>query len=159
DLLGAIETADDLRVEIKRQWRSAVRGIAKAFDQPLELIPARYSAVRARMAELHHVPLGWEAKTLANHKSNAKAALLWFAKEKGLPQHGHPLSVAWQGLANPLTDPSTRHRLLPFMRDCSAAGVEPAAVDEAVVDMYIERRERTTTRPVGLAGRRVLARL
>ena len=55
-------------------------GIAKAFDQSIELTPARYSAIRARMAALHHVPLGWVAKTLANHKSNTKAALIWFGR-------------------------------------------------------------------------------
>jgi hypothetical protein len=39
-------------------------GIAKAFDQPIELIPARYSAIRARMAALCYSacnfdPLSW----------------------------------------------------------------------------------------------------
>jgi hypothetical protein len=159
DLRVAIITANDLPKQTKRHWCSSVTGIGKAFDQPLELIPARYTAVRARMAALHHVPLGWTAKTLANHKSNTKAALLWFAKERGVPQHGYPLLPAWQRLAERLTDPSTRYRLLPFMRYCSATGVEPASVDEAVVDKYIDHRERTTTRPVGPAGRRILARL
>jgi hypothetical protein len=159
DMLAAIAAATDLSPEIKRYWRSSVLGIAKGFDQPLELIPARYTAVRARMAALHHVPLDWTAKTLANPKSNTKAALLWFAKEKGVPQHGHPLSPACQRLADQMTDPSTRYRLLPFLRYCSATQIEVAAVDEAVVDKYMDYRQRTTTRPVDAAGRRILARL
>jgi hypothetical protein len=72
----------------RRTWRGSIIWIAEAFDQPPVLIPARYSAVRGRMAALHHVPLNCSAKTLANHRSNAKAALLWFAKDRGLPQHG-----------------------------------------------------------------------
>ena len=74
-------------------------------------------------------------------------------------QHGPALSPAWKKLAEQLSDPSTRYRLLPVLRYCSATGVEPAAVDEAVIDRYIDHRERTTTRPVGPAGRRILARL
>src|SRR5258707_13192746 len=140
DAITAIAAATDLPVETRRHWRTSLTQIAGAFDQPMELIAARYSAVRARMAVLHHVPLGWVAKTLANHKSNTKAALLWFAKEKGVRQHGIALSSAWQRLAQPLTDPSTRYRLLPFMRYCSGVGIDSAAVNEAVVDQYLDHR-------------------
>src|SRR5277367_7156390 len=94
DLMAAIADATDLSAPTRRHWRSSVAGIAKTFDQPPELIPARYSAVRARMAALHHVPMDWTAKTLANHRSNAKAALIWFAKEKEILQHGMALSPA-----------------------------------------------------------------
>jgi hypothetical protein len=69
-----------------RHWATSLRQIAKALDRPLELIPARYSAVRAALAQLHHVPLGLSAKTLRNHKSNAKSALLWLANERGMPR-------------------------------------------------------------------------
>ena len=119
DAIKAIAAATDLPEEIRRHWCSSLTGIAKAFDQPPELIPARYSAVRARMAALHHVPMNWTAKTLANHKSNAKAALIWFAKEKDVLPHGVALSPAWDRLRAQLTDPSTRYRLLPVMRFCS----------------------------------------
>ena len=124
-----------------RHWR----GSPRAFDQPLELIPARYSAIRARMAALHHVPLDWVPKTLANHKSNAKAALIWFAKEKDVLPHGVPLSPAWDRLRVQLTDPSTRYRLMPLMRFCSGVHIEPEAVDEAVIDRYMDHRARTTS--------------
>jgi hypothetical protein len=107
DAILAISAATDLSEQIRRHRRSSLAGIARAFDQPQELIPARYSAVRARMAALHHVPLDWTAKTLANHKSNAKAALIWFAKEKGVQPHGVALSPTWDGLRALLTDPST----------------------------------------------------
>ncbi len=76
-----------------------MRQIAKALDKPLEVIPARYSAVRADLAQLHHVPAGLTAKTLQNHKSNVKSALLWLAREKGIPEHGAPLTPAWQAAA------------------------------------------------------------
>src|SRR5258707_13110889 len=104
----ATSAAPGLSEEARRHWRSSLAGIARAFDQPLELIPARYSAIRARMAALHHVPLDWVAKTLANHRSNAKAALIWFAKEKDVLPNGVALSPAWDQLRIQLTDRRTR---------------------------------------------------
>ena len=159
DAITTISAATDLSEETRRHWRSSLTGIARAFDQPIELIPARYSAIRARMAALHHMPLDWVAKTLANHKSNAKAALIWFARETDVLPHGVALSPAWDRLRVELTDPSTRYRLLPLMRFCSGVQIEPAAVDEAVIDRYIDHRARTTTRAADAASRRILARL
>jgi integrase len=159
DAIAAITAAADLSEETRRHWRSSLTGIAKAFDQPLELIPARYSAVRARMAALHHVPLNWVAKTLANHKSNAKAALIWFAKEKDILPDGVALSPAWDRLRVQLTDRSTRYRLMPLMRFCSGFHIEPDDVDEAVVDRFMDFRARTTARAGDAAARRILARL
>ena len=159
DAIIAIRAAPDLPVETQRHWCSSLTGIAKAFDQPLELVPARYSAIRARMAALHHAPLGWVPKTLANHKTNAKAALLWFAREKDVLPHGVALSPAWDRLRLQLTDPSTRYRLMPLMRFCSGVHVEPDAVDEGVIDRYMEHRARATSRASDAASRRILARL
>jgi hypothetical protein len=159
DAIKTITAATDLPAPTRRHWCSSLVGIARAFDQPPEVIPARFSAVRARMAELHHVPLGWVPKTLANHKSNAKAALIWFAKEKDVLPHGVPLSPVWNRLRIQLTDPSTRYRLMPLMRFCSGVGIEPDAVDEAVIDRYMDHRTRTTARASDAASRRILARL
>lgn len=159
DAIVAITSATDLSEETRRHWRSSLLGIAKAFDQPPELIPARYSAVRARMAALHYAPLNWVPKTLANHRSNAKAALIWFAKEKDVLPHGVALSPAWDRLRIQLTDPSTRYRLMPLMRFCSGVRIEPGAVDEGVIDRYMDHRAHTTTRASDAASRRILARL
>jgi Phage integrase family len=159
DAIRAITVATNLPEQIRRHWRSSLAGIAKAFDQPPELIPARYSAVRARMAALHHVPLDWTAKTLANHRSNAKAALIWFAKEKEILPNGVALSPAWDRLRTQLTDPSTRYRLMPLMRFCSGVHIEPEAVTEAVIVRYMDYRARATTRASDAASRRILARL
>jgi integrase len=159
DAIMVIAAATDLPKQIRRHWCSSLAGIATAFDQPPELIPARYSAIRARMAALHHVPLDWVAKTLANHVSNTKAALIWFAKEKDVVPHGVPLSPAWDRLRVQLMDPSTRYRLMPLMRFCSGVRIEPEAVDEAVIDRYMDHRARTTARASDAASRRILARL
>jgi hypothetical protein len=159
DALDVISAATDLSAEKRRHWRSSLNGIAKALDAPVEVIPGRYSAIRARMAALHPVPLAWTTKTLANHRSNAKAALLWFAKEKDVLSHGVPLSPAWDRLRSQLQDPSTRYRLMPLMRFCSGVQIEPPSVNETVIERYMDHRARTTTRASSTSSRRILARL
>src|ERR1700722_6458226 len=159
DTITAIATATDLSEEKRRHWRSSLTRIANAFDQPLELIPARYSANRGRMAGLHHVPLDWTPKTLANHKPNARAAFIWVAREKDVLPHGLPLSPVWDRLRIQLKDPSTRYRLLPLMRFCSGTQIEPEAVDEMAIDRYMDHRARTTSRASDAGSRRILARL
>src|SRR5665811_1308766 len=98
EAVAIIAAASELPDDLRRHWATSLRGVAKALDRPLEVIPARYSAVRADLLNLHAVPAGLTAKTLQNHKSNAKSALLWLTREKGVPEHGAPLTPAWQQL-------------------------------------------------------------
>ena len=90
DAIAIIAAASELPEQIRKHWPSSMRQIAKALDKPMEVIPARYSAVRADLLALHHVPAGLTAKTMQNHKSNTKSALLWLAREKAVPEHGAP---------------------------------------------------------------------
>ena len=96
DAIAMIAAAEELPEEKRRHWATSLRQVAKALDRPLEVIPARYSAVRADLINLHEVPAGLTAKTLQNHKSNAKSALLYLAREKGVPEYGAPLMEEWQ---------------------------------------------------------------
>src|SRR5258705_3698770 len=48
---------------------------------------------------------------------------------------------------------------MPFMRFCSGVHIGPEAVDEAVIDRYMDHRACTTTRASDAASRRILARL
>ena len=129
DAVAIIAAAQELPEQKRRHWTTSLRQIAKAFDKPPEVIPARYSAVRADLIQLHEVPAGLTSKTLQNHKSNAKGALLWLAREKGIPEHGAPLSDAWEVLRAEIKDGLARSRLSSFMRYCSANSVAPAEVD------------------------------
>src|SRR5204863_5751407 len=98
DVAKAIETATDLPVRVRSYWLCALRQIAKAMDKPWETIPARWTAARFAIGRLHHALVGANAKTLANHKSNARAALMWFGKEKGVPSRGMPFTADWDVL-------------------------------------------------------------
>jgi hypothetical protein len=157
DGIAIITAAEELPEQTKLHWMTSLRQIAKALDKPLEVVPARYSAVRADLAQLHQVPVGLTKKTLQNHKSNTKSALLWLAREKGVPQHGVPLTPAWEELRSKIRDNLVRSRLSSFMRFCSASNISPVEVDEAVVDRFVDYRSRAG-RPFDRAARRLLAR-
>ena len=157
DAIAIIAASGELPEHARRHWPTSLRQIAKAFDKPLEVIPARYSAVRANLAQLHEVPAGLTAKTLQNHKSNAKSALLWLAREKDIPEHGAPLSARWEELRSKTPDGLIRSRLSSFMRYCSANNIAPAEVDEAVVDRFVGYRSRCC-KPTDAAFRRLVAR-
>src|SRR5260221_12028662 len=114
-----IDKPDEALEHPRRHWMTSLRQIAKAFDKPLEVIPARYSAVRADLINLHQVPAGLTLKTLQNHKSNTKSALLWLARERGTPEHGAPLAPGWEALRSEIRDHVVRARLSSLMRYCS----------------------------------------
>ena len=157
DAITIIAGTQELTEQTRRHWATSLRQIAKALDKPLEVIPARYSAVRADLAQLHHAPAGLTVKTLQNHKSNAKSALLWLAREKGIPEHGAPLTPAWEQLRTKIGDSLVRFRLSAFMRFCSASKILPSEVNEAVVDRFMDYRSRAGT-TADDAFRRLLAR-
>jgi len=157
DAIAIIAGAHELAEQTRRHWMTSLRRIAQALDRPLEVIPARYSAVRADLAQLHQIPAGLTAKTLQNHKSNVKSTLLWLAREKGIPEHGAPLTPVWEALRTRIKDRLVRWRLSSFMRFCSANSITPAEVDEAMVDRFVGYRSQSG-RPADDTFRRLLAR-
>lgn len=158
DVAKAIEKSTDLSASKRAQWLCSLRQIANAMDKPLEIIPARWTATRHAIGRLHHARVGSNPKTLANHKSNVRAALLWFAGEKGVPCRGTPFIAEWQLLRERLSDRHARSLLSSLMRYCSARQILPSAVNEAVIDDYMRYRAETTALASNDAARRAIAR-
>ena len=109
------------------------------------------------MAQLHHARVGVTAKTLANHKSNVRAALRWFGKEHDVPQHGVRLSTEWARFRDRLDD-RIRDRLYSLMRYCSARRIGPSSVDDEIFDEYWRYRTETTARACNNTARRFMVR-
>ena len=78
DAMTAIEKSEDLTPTQKRHWCTSLRQMGRYLDRPLSLIPARIAAVSPAVKKLHPARLGVNAKTFANHRANARTALLWF---------------------------------------------------------------------------------
>lgn len=157
DAIVTIGAADELGEQRRRHWATSLRQIAKALDRPLETVPARYSAVRASLDHLHHVPVGLSAKTLRNHKSNAKSALLWLANERAVPRYGAELTPQWTELLERIDVKLVRWRIYAFARFCSAKNINTQAVTEEVVDQFGHYR-KTSGKPLDQPSRRLLAK-
>jgi integrase len=158
DAITAIEQAKELPASKRSHWCCSLRMIAKALERPPESIAARWGAVALKVNLLHHANSAVEWKTLANHKSNAKAALFWFRGEQGLLRRGRPLMPEWQPLRRGLKDLSRRGKLSGLIRYCSLKAIAPGAVDQAVVDAYMAYRKETTALAVDIKARRAIAR-
>jgi integrase len=157
DAIAMIVASEDLSEPVKLHWTTSLRQFAKAVDRPLEVIPARYSAVRNDLANWHHAPSGLAPKTVINHRSNTKIALLYLSHEKGIPEYGAPLTAEWEALRAQVIDSLMRSRLSSFIRYCSANTIAPKEVNETMVDRFMEYRNRCG-KPVDNAFRRLLAR-
>jgi integrase len=158
DALRAIEQAADLSPQKRSQWTSALRQIAKALDKPMEALPARWTSARFNVERLHHATVGANAKTLANQKSNVKAALRWFCNESDVAPRGVPFTAAWATLRDSIDDYGRKARLSGLMRYCSGCGIAPEEVDNATVDAYFTYRSQTTSLSTNVAARRSVAR-
>ena len=156
--MTAIEDAADLSASVKRHWICSLRQIAKWLDRPVEVTPARWTAIRLPVGQLHHARLGVTAKTVANHKSNVAAALRWFGKEYNVPSRGVALSAEWAVLRDGIGDRGRRARLYGLMRYCSGRGLMPASVVDAVVADYLRYRAETTSLATGSTAHRSIAR-
>ena len=156
--MTAIEDAADLSASVKRHWVCSLRQIAKWLDRPVEVTPARWTAIRLPVGQLHHARLGVTAKTVANHKSNAAAALRWFGKEYGVPSRGVALSAEWAVLRDGIDDRGRRARLYGLMRYCSGGNLMPTSVDDAVVADYLRYRAETTSLAASTMAHRSIAR-
>jgi hypothetical protein len=154
----AIETAGDLSAPVKRHWACSLRQIAKWLDCPAEVIPARWTAIRLPLGRLHHAQLGVTAKTLANHRSNAAAALRWFGEEHNVPRRGVPLSPEWATLRSQIGDRGRGARLYGLMRYCSGRSLLPARLNDAVLAEYLGYRAQTTSLASNDAALRSIAR-
>jgi hypothetical protein len=158
DAIRLIEDSPD-RLEHQRQhWPCSLRQIAKGLDRPMELIPARWTAIRIGVEKLHHARMGLTPKTLANHKANVRAALRWLSGEEGLPTRGVPLEGCWARLRDRIGDTSLRARLYSLMRYASAKGIAPEAVTDEVLQAYLLYRAETTALDSGVKAARSIAR-
>jgi integrase len=158
DALRAIEQASGLSSQQRSQWVSALRQIAKALDKPIETLLARWTAVQFNVKRLHPATVAVNAKTLANQKSNVKAALRWFSQEHDVSPRGAPLTPAWAALRGGIDDYGRKARLSGLMRYCSGRGIEPEAVGEATLEDYFAYRKQTTSLATNSAARRSVAR-
>jgi integrase len=157
DLITAVEGGADLSVQCRRHWTCSLRQVAKWLGRPLEVIPARWQAIRLSVGQLHQARVGVTIKTLANNRSNVHAALRWYSKEQGVPRYGARLSPEWARIRDTL-DERLRERLYSLMRYCSARRIGPISVNDEVFAEYWDYRTKMTRLAGNNTARRFMVR-
>lgn len=151
DAIAAIK-ADTTIPEIKRRhWLTSLTVISKAIGRPPESILCRMTSLRHHIGRLNAAALGWEQKTIANHKSNLRAAINHFAKVKNLPKRGALPRPEWKVLTDAIRDLTARRLLSGLSRYCSVLLIPPSDVHEETVIQYFRIRETTGFLRTGVA--------
>jgi integrase len=158
DAIVHLEQSEALSPEKRSHWTCSMRFLARALDRPPSLIPARWMAVRPRLEEMHPSQLGVTPKTFANHRANVRTALNLFCAEKDVPRRGIALSEPWSSLRASIADVPTRKQMSRFLRYLSAHRVSPDAVDDGVVETFLQDWERTGLKSPDAQSRRRLVR-
>ncbi len=157
DLIAAVEQAGELSEQSRRHWACSLRQIAKWLNRPPAVIQARWQAVQMSVAQLHHARVGVTPKTLANHKSNVRAALRWFAKGQTFPQRGARLQPDWARFQQG-ADKAMWLRVSSLARYCSAHAIGPSEVNEEVFQHYWDYRGQTTRLATNNTAKRFMVR-
>ena len=144
--MAAIEKAEDLLPKQKCHWCSSLRQMARYLDRPLSLIPTRIAAIGPAVKELHPARLGVKPKTFANHRANAKAALLWFNRQTPDCGRKAPMDPRYRSLLEQVEDRYAKDMLSPFFRFLSAHGIRPDDVRDDHVESLPSLSKRNELR-------------
>jgi integrase len=141
DVLSDLERDTSLSPTRRRDLRSAVRRFCDLVDRDPARVPASIAAVQGAVNGLTSGGTGVSPKTHQNLRANLLAAL----------RHGNatalrsvPLTAQWQSLHELLPNKRMTSGLSRFMRYCSAQGIAPDAVDDAVVVAFMNRVRSAT---------------
>ena len=137
DLLISLKSHTDLSETRLRDLRSSIKRVALLVGNDPAGIPFDLPAVSAKLALVNPVAAGLTAKSFSNIRSNFITAV----KASGLKSinrsAGTPLSPEWRRLMRKLSGRRAHLGLSRLARFASAKGIEPAQVDDAVIEAFI----------------------
>ena len=128
DVLTAVRTAD-LPNRQRQEWASALRTIGRALDRPLERILADPRHLAPRLKAAAPRAIGMSPRSWRNVRSRLRKALS-LVRSMSPGRNTNPFTPAWEALWRRLESRRVKISLSRFVRWCSAAGIEPAAVTE-----------------------------
>jgi len=142
DLLATIGADKSIANRRRQEMCSAIRTIAKCLGRRPEELLAHPGAIRERLRLFTPAMAGLAPRRWRNVLSLVRAAL----KHAGLAdvpgRYQLPLTPEWSNLYRFLNRLTSQIGLSRFMRYCSANGIRPDQVDDAVMDRF---REDITT--------------
>ncbi len=132
DLLQAVAERPGLADHRRRDLASALRRVAQLLGREPGQVEAEPRLLRRRLAEIALAAHGLSRKRWNNIRALLGAALKLVGPISP-GRHLTPLTPEWQLLQDRMVDRGLQRRLSSFLHFCSAAGIAPAAVDEAVL--------------------------
>ncbi len=145
-LQGLLEFIDSTSLCNPRQARemaSAIRSFGAWTGRSLAVLPTDLNALRRHLSALYPEALGVSRGRFANVKALLNKALVMACVKPTNRSVAAVLSPAWTACFVKLDDRYLRTSLTPFARFCSAAGIEPDGVSDAVADCYLAHLEMT----------------
>lgn len=126
----------DLSEDRRRDFLSAISGVAKLLHRNPSELPADITYLRERLTPIHHVQAGMSPKRLANIKADLSAALRALQQDGASPLPKVERSEEWAQFIQTCGQPWQRHLLARFADDCSSIGVAPKDVNDEILSRF-----------------------
>ena len=133
DVLEKIAADVVLDPQRRRNLCSAIRALGKLMNRDLSYLPAHPGFYRKMFKDLHPEHCGLSKSRIANIKSDLLFALKYAGCIQGVRTYMAPLAGEWTVLWEKAScEGKLRRYVSRFMHYCSARGIAPKAVDDAV---------------------------
>ncbi len=136
DLIAWIEADEHLPWQRRRDLCSSLRTLAKAVDRPPEQVFADHRWLRTRLRDFHPLQIGVSKKRWSNVRSDFNRVMDLYDLTSMRKITEIPLLPEWQSLFEVAEDDRIRWNLNRIARFCSASGIKPDDVDEAVIVQF-----------------------
>ncbi len=138
DAFELIESDEELTLQRRRNICSAIRTFAKLIGQDPGFMPAHPGYYRPVLKRLHPEQCGVSKKRLQNIKSDVLFAMRRVGSIGDGRSYLAPLSPAWQALwDHAVHQGHFRYYLSRLMRYCSAHGIPPEDLNDAVSERFL----------------------
>ena len=139
NVLERIDSDESLSTQRRRNLCSALRGLGKLMNRDLSYLPPHPGFYRSIFKGLHPEHCGLTAGRIRNIKTDVQFAFKHTGCIHGTHTYMAPFSPAWQALWN-AAECAGRLRCYAsrLMHYCSAQGIPPDAVDDAVADSFLK---------------------
>ncbi len=138
EVIVQIRSDENLTVNQRRDWASAIRRVLELLDLDPERTPASIVAIKKKLQGVHHAQANISAKTLANLKSNTLAALRHVGASDSNLRHTGGLSESWQVLWDSIENEQVRWKLSRLFGYASAQKIDPKDVNDALIERLLE---------------------
>ncbi|MEO3476020.1 hypothetical protein AAFN86_29565 [Roseomonas sp. CAU 1739] len=159
--LRACFLADEALPEGRRkEWSSAFRSFAKGLGQPMEVISSDPVELRRLLRGVTPAMAGFRPGRWRNVLSLVTTALAHLGIIVVQSRIGTPPSAEWLAILGLLEPGQERHfHAWRFARYCTVRDIQPAAVDDAVLETYLADLEHRSLVAEPVRAAREVARL